>query len=341
MNKKIFTALAAATAFIGTPVLAADAYKLEDNQGTKINVMEVSQTELKEILAPILDTQTPKPNMSREEILKAKNVYNFHIRDRLYKQAKKLGYDNRRAMSVASAIANIAGRDTLSKEQSIYYSPYEFDPSEQTPVNGTTPGTQPSLSTIYPNGVPVKYRSCGIITVDKGYLSSEWYKSFSNKTIDNEVLPPEYVRFFEQHSKWQGKAGCFMTESDYSSAYFGTLQLLNENFSHSDLPGIKSFLKFMADTYVYAYQTKYLDDRSKYTGAAIMMALESFEAQKTRKSEREIWTMLTNSEVPSDKKLAQKAKTYDTSAFTRQEGILSPSLNYARQQMTLHYSAKF
>ena len=146
MQKRLYGAFAAAAALISTPALAADTYTLKDNKGTEVSVMEVTQSDMKEIVSTELDSQKKIPYMSQQDVYRAKVLYNWHIQAFLRDVAMAMGFDKNKSNSMGASIAQIAGRYIVENDMEMDFQAFEFNPYDNKPVNGWSPAAQPAQS---------------------------------------------------------------------------------------------------------------------------------------------------------------------------------------------------
>ena len=317
MNKKLLSAFAAAAATISTPALAADAYTLKDNNGYTVSVLEVTQSEINEIAEPILDSQDQKPGMTMEEVQKQRAFYNAYLRDKLIAVAKKNGYDDDRSRSLGMGLSDLAGRYYLRADASLAFGPTEYNPTVKAPINGSSPGSVSGFSRTRA-GEP--YKTCGILMSDKGYDASAWYTGFTGQKIENGVLPEGYSEFFRENAQWVERTDCFFVDSKMQSEYIGARQLLNAHYGQNDMEAVIEFVNFYADSYAYAVSTGYMQGEDlNLVGAAIRAAVEDFKAQDKKLEASDIFTMIEDKKLLTEKRLNAIIEKEDEAAVKRQK----------------------
>ena len=317
MNKKLLSAFAAAAATISTPALAADAYTLEDNNGYTVSVMEMTQTEMRDIIEPIMDSQEQKPGMTLEEVRKQRAFYNAYIREEVIKIARDLGYNEHRSRSFGMGLSRLGGRFYLRADASLSYDSTEFNPNVSTPINGFSPSAITSFSRAS-DGTGI--RSCGILMSDEGFDAAEWYNDFTGENVQSNALPAGYSEYFRENAQWVERTNCFFVDGKVQSEYFGARQLLNAHYGQDDMEAVIEFVNFYADTYARAVENGYMKGEDLHlVSAAIRAAVDDFQKQDAKLDQKDIWTMISDKAAPSTSRLQSLFDKHEDEASARQE----------------------
>lgn len=285
-------AFAAAAALFSTPGIAAEAYTMRNTYGAEVNVLEVTQSEAREAMREVLDTQVENPDLSLQESYRLKVLFNWHIRDKFRDMALEEGYDQNKANSLSNALTNIYGRYIVENDGRMDFQAYEFNPHLDQPIN-YTPSALHALVTLA-NGE--KFAICGIGAPDTHFTVEQWYEGFTGQAIQDGVLPDIYSTYMRNETMWHERSHCFFIGNEAHADYYAVLQLLNENYDSDNLDEIIGYLEFKAEMWMYAASTDYLvkNDENRHVGAATLAALQDFKTQQRRLSEEEIWTMATD-----------------------------------------------
>lgn len=286
-KKSIIAAFAAAGAMLSTPAMAADAYSLKNAYGAEIHVLEMTQSEAREIMRPEIKTQSPEQDITLQESYRLKVLFNRHFNRGAYKIAKEQGYDNNRAQSLANALTYIYGRYLVEKDKDMTFQPFEFNPNVSKPVNGFTPS---SITASVRAGNGEQYLVCGIATPDKGFTTGQWYEGFTGQKINDYQLPPVYAKYMREETLWHERSHCFSISQEDRADYYAVLQLLNEYHGTEELHDVVSYLRFKSQMWMYSADNKYVVG-ADYVGAVTLAALEDFQQQDRKMSKEEIWAM--------------------------------------------------
>lgn len=286
-KKHYIGAFAAAAATVSTPTIAADSYTLRDNNGTEIHVLEMTQSEARDLMQDKIDTQVRDDSLTLEEGYDLKALFNRHFNAGVYEVARAEGYDTHRAQSLANAMTYLYGRDLIDRNGNLSFRDYEFNPNISNPLNGPTPNAIPG-NVRASNGE--RFKVCAVASADDNFTIEQWYEAFTSANVSDGVLPDVYSRYTREETIWHDRANCFFLGEREQANYYGTLQLLRQYQDSDELDSVIEYVRFKADMWMYMSATGVVIE-SEHVGPASLAALEDFQSQERRLTEEDIWTM--------------------------------------------------
>lgn len=290
-NKKtILTAFATAAAVVSTPAMATEGYTLRNTYGAEINVLEMTQSEAREIMREKIHTQVPNDDLTLQESYRLKVLFNWHFNAGARDAAIAEGFDEHRAQSLANAMTYLYGRYIVENDMDMAFQPFEFNPNVSKPVNGYTPAAQPGHVKAA-NGE--EFAICAIATPDDNFTPAQWYQGFTGTQVSEGVLPAVYSRYMREETLWHERAHCFFIGDEAQADYYGVLQLLNEYRDSDELDSLIEYLRFKSNMWMFSSSTGYTIG-SEHVGPATLAALEDFQSQERQLTEEEIWTMASD-----------------------------------------------